>query len=133
MILWSAVQLDKRNKEWNYSLTVINKRSYLDPRWCLKSPVSVSAEELGVCAHDCECVNVSGSVCDACAWGWLCTVAVAVVIVVAAAVVGGEDEDEACARCSRHGTPPLDRSSMISSSPSSTMHHPPAEKSKGEC
>lgn len=85
----------------------------------------------GVCAHDCECVNVSGSVYDACAWGWLCTVAVAVVIVVAAvAAAGGEDEDEACARCSRHGAPLLGRSSMISSSPSSTTHHPPAKKSK---
>lgn len=55
---------------------------------------------------------------------------VAVAAAVAAAVVAvaeDEDEDEACARCSRHGPPPLDRSSMISSSPSSAMHHPPAE------
>jgi len=57
-------------------------------------------------------------------------VAVAVAAVVAAAAaaavaVEDDDEDEACARCSRHGTP--DRSSMISSSPSSTTHHSPAE------
>lgn len=82
---------------------------------------------LGVCASDgCEDVNVSGSACDVCAWGWLCTVAVAVVVIAVAAVVEDEDEDEACARCSRHGI--LDRSSMISSSPSSTTHHPPAER-----
>lgn len=83
---------------------------------------------LGVCANGCEGVNVSGSACDACAWGWLCTVVVAVVATVAAvaAAVEDEDEDEACARCSRHGT--FDRSSMISSSPSSTTHHPPAER-----
>ena len=108
---------------------VADRWLYLDPRWCPKSPVSVSAEVLGVCASDgCEDVNVSGSACDACAWGWLCTVAVAVVVIAAAvaAAVEDEDEDEACARCSRHGT--LDRSSMISSSPSSTTHHPPAER-----
>lgn len=70
--------------------------------------------------------------CDVCAWEWLCTVAVAVVViaVAAVAVAGSEDEDEACARCSRHGTPPLDRSSMISSSPSSTTHHLSAEKTR---
>lgn len=77
-------------------------------------------------------MNVSGSVCDACAWEWLCTAAVAVVATAvevaaaAAAAVDDEDEDEACARCFRHGT--SDRSSMISSSPSSTTHHPPAER-----
>lgn len=104
----------------------------LDPRRCLKSPVSASVGVVGACAYDCDCgcVNVSGSVCDVCAWAWLCTVVVAVVAVAAAE---DEDEDEACARCSRHGPLPLDRSSMISSSPSSTTHHPPAEKrgSKG--
>lgn len=96
----------------------------LDPRRCLKSPVSASVGVVGACAYDCDCgcVNVSGSVCDVCAWAWLCTVVVAVVAVAAAE---DEDEDEACARCSRHGPLPLDRSSMISSSPSSTTHHPP--------
>lgn len=93
------------------------------------SPVSASVGVVGACAYDCDCgcVNVSGSVCDVCAWVWLCTVAVAVV---AAAAADDEDEDEACARCSRHGPLPLDRSSMISSSPSSTTHHPPADGSK---
>lgn len=83
---------------------------------------------LGVCAHGgCVDVNVSGSVCDVCAWGWLCTAAVAVAVtVVVAAAAEDEGENEACARCSRHGT--LDRSSMISSSPSSTTHHPPADR-----
>lgn len=102
----------------------------LDPRRCLKSPVSASVGVVGVCAYgcDCGCVNVSGSVCDVCAWAWLCTVAV---VVVAVAAAEDEDEDEACARCSRHGPLPLDRSSMISSSPSSTMLHPPAEKTGG--
>jgi len=74
--------------------------------------------------------------------GWFCTVAVAIVVAAAAAAVvvvavaaaataaavvaaEDDDEDEACARCSRHGIP--DRSSMISSSPSSTTHHSPAE------
>lgn len=103
------------------------KETNLVPRRCLRSPVSASVGVVGACAYDCDCgcVNVSGSVCDVCAWAWLCTVAVAVVAVAAAE---DEDEDEACARCSRHGPLPLDRSSMISSSPSSTTHHPPAEK-----
>jgi len=99
-------------------------------------------EVLGVCAHSgCGDVNANGSVCDACVTrGWLCTVAVVAIVVAAAAAVAAaavavtaaavaavedDDEDEACARCSRHGIP--DRSSMISSSPSSTTHHSPAE------
>lgn len=104
----------------------------LDPNRCLRRPVSASVGVVGACAYDCDCgcVNVSGSVCDVCAWAWLCTVAVAVV---AAAAAEDEDEDEACARCSRHGPLPLDRSSMISSSPSSTTHHPPAERSRRRC
>lgn len=40
-----------------------------------------------------------------------------------------DDEDEACARCSRHDPLPLDRSSMISSSPSSAARQSPAEMS----
>lgn len=56
--------------------------------------------------------------------------AAAVAAVAAAAAAAAADEEaghEACARCSLHGTDPLDRSSMISSSPSSVTHQPPAE------
>ena len=93
--------------------------------------VSSSAGVVDVCACDCDCGYGSGSVCDVCAWVWPDTPRAAGVVVAAiAAAVAAADEEaehEACARCSLHGKDPLDRSSMISSSPSSATHHPPAK------
>lgn len=92
--------------------------------------------DVDVCANDCDCDCVSGSDNDnderVLDWhGILMGVGVGVVVIVAVAVVGvvdavviadGAGVDVACARCSRHGTSPLVRSSMISSVPSLVGH-----------
>lgn len=82
--------------------------------------VSVSTFD-DVCANGCDCEYESGK--DVCVQGWLCTL---MVVVVFGAFAVEDAEYSASARCSRHGTSPLDRSSMISSSPSSAAHQLPA-------